>query len=151
MIPEYESFKKQKDNLRDKYLKYLNETYLTDLDRKYQDYWVLTKKINIVHEYINTGSQIYSLDYHLWSEIKGAFTINLSESVPDVVGSLVNLKNSSPEFWEYLKKDITNYIKTVKVFIKKFDSFCDLLDESKLSITYIKTNFPELYEKYKSI
>jgi len=152
LIPEYERLKELSNTIKTKYIDYLENTYLTEKDKEFKSYWVTSDEIYIISsEHIYINYELVSLNYNLWKDTRNLYKLQLEKEVPYISESLVDIKEIDLKFWEYLKNDVQNYIKTAKSFSKKLNKFLEIIGDNTLILTTIKTNFPELYEKYRSI
>lgn len=151
LIPEYERLKELSGIIKTKYTEYLENTYLTEKDKAFKDYWVTTDNIKVISEYSGINYELYDLNYKLWQYVRNLYELKLEKEVPHVVDYLVDLKKVDIKFWEYLKDEVQEYIKSSKSFRYKLNKFLEIVGDNTLILTQIKLNFPELYERYRSI
>lgn len=156
MIPEYKNMELYKDKLKEEFVKYLEEGYMTERDRelisKYPDYIKQVDKISIAHYYRYGSSDDLKLEHFSgwWTRDDNDMTINLDKKFPVICETIYQLKDVDKKEWKKIGPLLHQYVNARNSYIKKANLAYEFLSHKNTTITLIKKEFPELYKLYKS-
>ena len=156
MIPEYKNMKLYKDKLKEEFIKYLEEGYLTERDRelisKYPSYIKQVDRIPIAYYYRYGSSDDLKLEYFsgYWTRDDNDMMINLDKKFPIICGTIYQLRDIDKKEWKKIGPLLHQYVNARNSYIKKINLAYEFLSHKNTTVTLIKKEFPELYKLYKS-
>lgn len=154
MIPEYKKSIAYKEKLKEVYVKWVTDEFITKRDQelisKYPDFIKTSDKIPVAYfyRYNNTGE--IDVEY-----FKGYFSrendliLVLDHPMPVVIEKLIDLKSKDEKAWNLIGPHFHRYINARNSYVKKYNIAYDFLAHKNTTITFIKKEFPELYKLYK--
>ena len=158
MIPEYAESIKLRDEIKDMYLDYLNNHYLTDKDHdlisKYPDYILTNKEVFIVGRYSSDYCKVkvesLGYEYKEHYSFRDFYRLTFSEPIICINTDMIELKELDKKFHEYMKPKIIELVNTRNIYVKKYRKVSNMLTHKNLTLRLIKEHLPKVYEKYKS-
>ena len=158
MIPEYKNSLVYKEKLKEEFVRYLEEDYMTERDRelisKYPDHIKQVDKIPIsYYRYYGSGcgEEIkleHFKDYTMRDD--DDMVIKLDKNFPVVCDSIYSLKEIDKKEWKKIGPLLHQFVNARNSYVKKVNIACEFLGHKNTTVTLIKNEFPELYKLYKS-
>ncbi len=157
MIPEYKNKELYKKKLKEEFVRYLEEDYMTERDRelisKYPDHIKQVDKVPIsYYRYYSLGENKIELEHFSgwWTREDDDLVIKLDKKFPVIVESVYSLKEKDKKEWKKIGPVFHQYINARNSYIKKVNMAFEFLSHKNTTVTLIKNEFPELYKLYKS-
>ena len=159
MIPEYKNSLLYKEKLKEEFVRYMEEGYMTERDRylisKYPDHIKQVDRIPVSYYYRYygcIGDDEIKIEHFIVYEMqdKDDMVIMLDKNFPVICDSIHSLKKVDTKEWKKIGPLFHKYINTRNSYVKKINIACEFLGHKNTTITLIKNEFPELYTLYKS-
>ena len=159
MIPEYKRLEELKEKVREKTIRYLEDTYMTDRDKeiqsKYPDRVEWEERISISGDrHRIAGIEVFSSynypPYYTYEEYERLFRIEYGKKLPAVHTTIEGLARTDSKFKELIWPDLEELAKNLKIGLEKLEKATVFFNHPKVNITFIKKNYEELYKNYKN-
>jgi hypothetical protein len=153
MIPEYKKLETCREEIKVSFLKYLDEVYLTERDKR-----LIEKNPDCIRtsDHLLIAGYYYSdkdikftrLEHSGYTDMMDGLTVKLEEPIPQIVTSVVDLKVDK-EAWRIVGPSVNKYCRVWNTFAEKYNSAVKFVNHKNTTLTMIKDDFPELYKLYK--
>ena len=157
MIPEYKNSLVYKEKLKEEFVRYVKEDFMTERDRelisKFPDYIKQVDQIPIAYyRYYSSAGEEIKLEHFkgYWTRDTDDMTIKLDKEFPVVCDSIYSLKEIDKKEWKKIGPLLHQFVNARNSYVKKVNIACEFLGHKNTTVTLIKNEFPELYKLYKS-